>query len=71
MNYMAFIASKVQHGKEATISLALLERSMSSEVPALRAIEYWSKGICRELNCTASIHPMSNVVTFYPARREK
>lgn len=71
MNYTDFIASKVNYGKEATISLALLERGISPEIPSLRAIEYWAKDICRELNCTASIHPMSNVVTFYPARREQ
>lgn len=71
MNYTAFIASKVRRGREATISLALLERNIHPEVPALRAIEYWAKDICRELNCTASIHIASDVVTFYPARREQ
>ena len=68
MNYESFIAGHVMHGREATISLALLERGISKEVPALRALESWADGVCKRLGCTATIHVKSDVVTFYPGR---
>ncbi len=42
MNYEAWIASQVLCGKDATISLALLEQAYPPEVPALRAIQDWA-----------------------------
>lgn len=68
MNYEAWIASQVLHGRDATISLALLEQAYPNEVPALRAIQHWTEQICRNLGCTATIHAASDVVTFYPVR---
>ena len=65
MNYEAWIASQVTNGRDATISLALLEQAYPDEVPALRAIQRWTEQICRNLGCKASIHPASDVVTFY------
>ena len=68
MNYEAWIASQVLHGKDATISLALLEQAYPPEVPALRAIYRWAEQICRKIECTAIIHFSSDVVTFYPTK---
>lgn len=68
MNYEAWIASQVLYGRDATISLALLEKAYPDEVPALRAIQHWAKQICRKIGCTATIHAASGVVTFYPAK---
>ena len=68
MNYEAWIASEVTNGRDATISLALLEQAYPNEVPALRAIQHWTEQICRNLGCTATIHAASDVVTFYPVR---
>jgi len=68
MNYEAWIASQVTNGRDATISLALLEQAYPPEVPALRAIQHWSEQICRNLGCSATIHAPSDVVTFYPTK---
>ncbi len=68
MNYEAWIASQVLHGKDATISLALLEQAYPPEVPALKAIQHWAEQICRNLGCTTTIHATSDVVTFYPTK---
>jgi hypothetical protein len=68
MNFENWISSKVNSGQEATISLALLERLFHSppEVPELRAIEFWARGICHRIGCTASIYVSDDVITFYP-----
>ncbi len=71
MNYTNWITSKVFAGEEATISLALLEKNIPDEVPSLRVVEHWAKGVCKELGCTATIHLASNVVTFYPVTRRR
>jgi hypothetical protein len=68
MNYEAWIASQVLCGREATISLALLEQAYPDEVPALRAIYRWAEQIRRKIRCTAIIHFASDVVTFYPVK---
>ncbi len=68
MNYEAWIASQVTNGRDATISLALLEQAYPDEVPALKAIQHWADQICRKIGCTATIHPASDVVTFYPTK---
>jgi hypothetical protein len=68
MNYEAWIASQVLCGKDATISLALLEQAYPPEVPALRAIQDWAEQVCRNLGCTATIHVASDFVTFYPTK---
>jgi hypothetical protein len=61
-----WIESQVTNGKEATISLALLEKYISKEVPSLKAIEKWANLICKKTGCKASIFYKSDVVTFYP-----
>ncbi len=66
MNIEAWVVGEVANGREATISLALLERSYPPEVPALRAIQDWANQLCKRLGCTATIHAASDVVTFYP-----
>lgn len=66
MNLENWVSAKVLRGEEATISLALLERSYPPEVPELRATQYWADQLCKRLGCTATIHAASDVVTFYP-----
>ena len=66
--YEDWIASQVTNGRDATISLALLEQAYPDEVPALRAIYRWAEQICRKIGCTAIIHTASDVVTFYPVK---
>lgn len=68
MNYEAWIASQVLYGRDATISLALLEKAYPPEVPTLRAIQDWATQMCRKIGCTATIHAASDVVTFYPVK---
>ena len=68
MNFEAWIASQVTNGRDATISLALLEKAYPDEVPALRAIQHWTEQICRKIGCTAIIHFASDVVTVYPTK---
>ena len=68
MNFEPWIASRVTNGRDATISLALLEQAYPDEVPALKAIQHWADQICRKIGCTATIHPASDVVTFYPTK---
>jgi hypothetical protein len=68
MNFEAWITSQVTNGRDATISLALLEKAYPDEVPALRAIQHWADQICRKIGCTAIIHFASDVVTFYPTK---
>jgi hypothetical protein len=68
MNYEAWIASQVTNGRDATISLSLLERAYSPEVPALKAIQHWAEQLCRKIGCTATIYAASDVVTFYPVK---
>lgn len=62
----AWIANKVLNGQEATISLALLERGISLEAPALKVIRSWALKVCDRLGCTCTIHVPSDVITFYP-----
>jgi len=61
MNYEAWIAEKVNSGKEATISLALLEKLMYEP-----AIKHWIESTAKKLGCKATIHWKDDVVTFYP-----
>jgi hypothetical protein len=68
MNYEAWIASQVLHGRDTTISLGLLDQAYPDEVPALRAIQHWTDQICRKIGCTATIYAVSDVVTFYPVK---
>ena len=68
MKFEPWIASRVTNGRDATISLALLEKAYPDEVPALRAIHRWAEQICRKIGCTAIIHFASDVVTFYPTK---
>jgi hypothetical protein len=61
MNFESWIASKVLNGKEATISLALLEAKMYEP-----AIKGWIDATAKKFDCKSTIHWKSNVVTFYP-----
>jgi len=61
MNIEAWIQNQVNSGKEAEISLALLERQMHEP-----AIKNWIRSTAKKLGCTAVVHWASNVVTFYP-----
>ena len=61
MNYEAWIAEKVNSGKEANISLCLLEKLMYKF-----AIKHWIESTAKKLGCKATIHWKSDVVTFYP-----
>jgi hypothetical protein len=62
----AWIFNKISNHETASISLYMLERNLPDEVPPLRYVQYWANGVCRELGCTATIHPLADVVTFYP-----
>lgn len=64
-----WVASKVGCGEEATVSLALLERGLPDEIPSLRFVENWAKQLASKLGCKATIHPASDVVTFYPVSK--
>ena len=66
MNIEAWVVGEVTNGREATISLALLEKSYPPEIPALRAVASWVEGVCRRIGCVATIHLATDVVTFYP-----
>ena len=61
MTIEAWIQNQVNSGKEAEISLTLLERQMYEQ-----EIKSWIKSTAKKLNCTAIVHWASNVVTFYP-----
>ena len=61
MNYEAWIAEKVNSGKEATISLCLLEKLIYEP-----AIKHWIESTAKKLGCKVTIHLPSGVVTFYP-----
>jgi len=61
MNYEAWIAEKVNSGKEASISLCLLEKLIYEP-----AIMHWIERTAKKLGCKATIHWKSDVVTFYP-----
>ncbi len=61
MNIEALISHNVCNGKETEISLALLERLMHEP-----AIKNWIDSTAKKLDCTATIHWKSDVVTFYP-----
>jgi hypothetical protein len=61
VNIEAWIQNQVNSGKEAEISLALLERQMYEP-----AIKNWIKSTAKKLDCTAVVHWASDVVTFYP-----
>ena len=61
MNIEAFIAEKVQRGEVAEISIGLLEHSMYEP-----AIKHWIDSTAKKLECKATIHSKSDVVTFYP-----
>ena len=69
MNIEAWVAGKVQHGEEATVSLALLEKGLPDEIPSLRFVEHWTKQLAAKLGCKATIHIASDVVTFYPVSK--
>ena len=62
----AWISNQISNNEMATISTYLLERNLPDEVPALRYVQHWAYGVCEELGCTATIHPLAGVVTFYP-----
>jgi len=61
MNYEAWIAEKVNSGKEATISLGLLEKLMYEP-----SIKHWIERTAKKLGCKATIYWKDDVVTFYP-----
>ena len=61
MNIEAWIQNQVTSGKEAEISLTLLERLMYEP-----AIKHWIDSTAKKFGCKATIHWKSNVVTFYP-----
>jgi len=69
MNIDAWVAGKVQSGEEATVSLAILEKGIPSEVPAMRVIEDWASKLADKLGCKASIFYLADVVTFYPVSK--
>ena len=69
MNIEAWVAGKVQHGEEATVSLALLEKGLPNMVRDLIFIEHWTKQLAAKLGCKATIHIASDVVTFYPVSK--
>tara|TARA_R110000868_G_scaffold273330_1_gene532557 strand:+ start:149 stop:361 length:213 start_codon:yes stop_codon:yes gene_type:complete len=69
MNIDNWVAGKVQNGKEATVSLALLETGLPDEIPSLRFVESWAKQLADKLGCKATIHFASDVVTFYPVSK--
>ena len=60
-NYETWIASKVLNGKEAEISLAVLESTMYEP-----EIKHWIFRIAKKLGCKATVHWESDLVTFYP-----
>lgn len=62
MNIEQWIANKLRAGEEASVSLALLERSFSMP---LTHIVGWAKGVCSRLGCKSTLHLPSDVVTFY------
>lgn len=67
MNIQSWVAARVLYGKEATVSLALLENQYPDHFPAkMLAIKDWVDQLCKRLGCTATIHVASDVVTFYP-----
>ena len=61
MSIEAWIQNQVTSGKEAEISLALLERQMYEP-----EIKDWIKRTAKKLGCAAVVHWASDVVTFYP-----
>ena len=65
MNIEAWIQNQVAAGKEAEISLTLLERLMYEP-----AIKHWIDSTAKKLGCKATIHWASNVVTFYPRAKQ-
>lgn len=69
MSIEAWVVGEVINGREATVSLALLESRYPPEVPALRAIADWADGICKRIGCTSTIHVPSDVITFYPVSK--
>ena len=69
MNFHLWVASKVECGEEATVSLALLERGLPDEIPSLRFVENWAKQLAFKLGCKATLHFASDVVTFYPVSK--
>ena len=69
MNIETWVAGKVQHGEEATVSLALLEKGLPDEIPSLRFVEHWTKQLAAKLGCKATIHIASDAVTFYPVSK--
>ena len=68
LNYSNWVTAKVLCGKEATISLMLLEELYPPGIPAIAAIKHWADALCKQLGCKATIHYGSDVITFYPTR---
>ncbi len=66
MNYSKWVESKVLFGREATISLAVLEKLYPEDFPAIDAINIWAVQLSRELECRFVIYLKSDVITFYP-----
>ncbi len=67
VNFTTWVTGKVLCGKEAEISLALLERQYPEDFPAkMSAIKDWADQLCKQLGCTATIHVPSDIITFYP-----
>lgn len=68
MNIEAWISSNVCNGKDATISMALLEH-LFGEPFAEKRISLWADDFAKKLGVKATIHIASNVVTFYPKEK--
>lgn len=66
MSIESWIGTQVFGGKDATISVALLEKSIPSGLPSMSAIKDWASAVCRKFGCEYSIHFASDVITFYP-----
>jgi hypothetical protein len=68
MNITAWINNEVNNGREATISLAVLENLFQApaEISKLDLISYWAKNINIQLDCKSTIHLASDIITFYP-----
>lgn len=68
MNIAAWISNEVSNGREASISLALLENLFQAPVEISKSdlISYWARNISIQLDCKVTIHLASDIITFYP-----